>query len=79
MDDIFGTPTESTRQADKKPTISTQKAYVLPTGGKMEAYRIRFPKNHWNLLKKHFKAKGMRISEGLRMIAREYMEREDIK
>ncbi len=75
MDDIF----EAT--GHKKPTKSlqettegTQKAYNLPTPGKLEPYRIRIPENYWKILTQYFEAQGMRPSEGIRQILREWMK-----
>lgn len=47
--------------------------------GPMTLRNIRFPDRDWQLLKAHFADKGLALAAGLRMVVREYMDREGLR
>ena len=54
----------------------TQTPTKRSTVAVLKRYDVRFHPDDWDALKRHFSAKGLSISAGLRMIVKEYMNRE---
>jgi hypothetical protein len=68
-------------QEDIKNDVNNRdfaKSQELPDADKFEVFSIRLPVNHKQILKQYFKNKGMDLSNGLRMIIYEYMEKHNI-
>jgi hypothetical protein len=67
----------------EQPTETPQKTHEsttdTPQRGAMEKYNIRMLPTDWEALKRHFEAKGLTISAGLRMVLKEYMSKEQIR
>ena len=45
----------------------------------LEMFTMRLSKRDRELLKAHFRSKGLRLSQGVRMILREYLNKEGIQ
>lgn len=67
--------TERTQKEHKDNTKSTQRIHGDNT---LDIHHIRIHKNDWNVLQQYFDGKGIKVSQGIRMIIKEYMEREGI-
>ena len=59
----------------KGDTKSTQEVHKDDT---LEIHHIRIHKNDWKALQQYFEGKGIKVSQGIRMIIKEYMERQGI-
>ncbi len=55
----------------KGDTKSTQEEHEKDT---LEIHHIRIHKNDWKVLQQYFEGKGIKASQGIRMIIKEYME-----
>ena len=68
--------------AHSRPTVTPQKTHREDTKGtqrdNMKIYKLRFQGEDWEALKQHFEGKGIKVSQGIRMIIKEYMEKEGI-
>ena len=49
-----------------------------PSNDLLTPYSVRLPQDDINALQAHFRGKGLRLGQGLRMIIKEYMTREGI-
>ncbi len=63
--------TETPRKTHRRPTKTPQKEAL-------QKYHIRLHEGDWNRLKDHFESKGLPVSSGIRMIIREYLDREGV-
>jgi len=59
----------------KRDTKSTQKVHRNNT---LEIHHIRIHENDWKVLKQYFEGKGIKVSQGIRMIIKEFMESQGI-
>ncbi len=59
----------------KGDTKSTQEVHKDDT---LEIHHIRIHKNDWKVLKQYFEGKGIKVSQGIRMIIRDFVGREGI-
>ncbi|MBA7693924.1 hypothetical protein ES703_102524 [subsurface metagenome] len=70
----------------KELLIGTQKEYSSNTESiqrvhkddTLEIHHIRIHKNDWDTIQQYFEGKGIKASQGIRMIIREYMEKQGI-
>ena len=69
-------PTEAPQRNHEVTTEDPQKHHKQPTREALTKYHVRFNPDDWQWLKEHFEGKGLTVSAGLRMIAREYQQRE---
>ncbi len=73
---------KDTQKTDRQPTKTPRKVHRRPTKtpqrGALQKYHIRLHEEDWNRLKDHFETKGLSASSGIRMIIKEFMEREGI-
>ena len=68
-------PTEASQKTHKQPTKAPQKAHRVEN---LQKYHIRLTESDWKVLQQHFEARGIKTSSGIRMIIKEYMERQGI-
>lgn len=52
---------------------------TVPDSMKLKQRNFRMSDRDWNQLVRHFEAKGLTIAQGIRLILREYMTRENIR
>ena len=71
------------RKTDRKPTKCPQTTHEsttdTPQREALEKYHVRFHPSVWSLLEKHFRAKGISVSAGLRLVVSEYLNREGLR
>ena len=63
----------NTQTTHKHSTDDTQTTHEGSTNAVLKRYDVRFAPDDWDQLKRHFESKGLTISAGLRMIAKEYL------
>ena len=66
-----------TQKPDERSTDTTQATHERSTSNTLKRYDVRFNPDDWEWLKQHFQAKGLPVSAGLRMIAKEYIDRDE--
>ncbi len=67
--------TERTQQEHRDNTKSTQRVHEDNT---LDIHHIRIHRADWNALQRCFEGKGIKASQGIRMIIKEYLEKEGI-
>jgi len=82
MGEFLEGPTKTPQTTHKSTTETPRKPHGQPTKtpqrGTLQKYHIRLYEGDWNRLKDHFEAKGLPVSSGIRMIIKEFMEREGV-
>ena len=63
--------TTDPQATDERPTRDVQKT-------PLERYQFRLHPEDWRRLQDHFEARGISVSAGIRMIIREYLDRERV-
>ena len=65
-------------QKDSRAVQRTREAFGFEEDGDMKTFSLRLTEKDIIALKDHFRRKGLKLSQGLRMIIREYMEESGI-
>ena len=72
-------PTESTRRADTKPTESTRKQdFSKRQKTELERISVRLRSEDIGRLRNYFESRDLTLSQGIRMIIKEYIEKQGI-
>ena len=82
-------PTDAPQKTDKRPTKAPRKAHKITTETRrkpginttkapLKKYHIRLSEKDWKALQTHFNAKGLKVSQGIRLIVSEYMEKKGL-
>lgn len=71
----YNRPAEVTQKEHNSNTKSIQKVHKNNT---LDIHHIRIHKNDWKVLGQHFEGKGLKVSQGIRMIIKEYLEKEGV-
>ena len=79
QDFLAGKPTDP-QPTDDRPTEDIQQTDIVQTDdaqkGETPRRQIRISDADWNELKRHFEARGLTVSAGIRMIVKEYLRGE---
>ncbi len=71
-----GRTSEAPQKEHNSNTESIQKVHKDNT---LEIHHIRIHKNDWAVLQHYFEGKGIKVSQGIRMILKEYLEQRGIQ
>lgn len=77
MDDLYDLKSkkpDDTQKATEGSTSTAQTTRKGSTDNTLKRYDVRFDPNDWEWLKQHFRAKGLTVSAGLRMVIKQYIE-----